>query len=124
MVKLKQEDYVSLHKLVTGLNERAVWERLRKDETVDEICRALPDEFHDWTTQVATELKAKFYDIYLETFNDFIRIKTTLPIGASRKQFALEIVKTRHPGILFSYLDNKPVHEIIWDMVRPEANRP
>lgn len=56
LVKIKQADYVALHRIVTGLSERTVWEWLGEGKTVAELCSTLPDEFHLWVEEVATRM--------------------------------------------------------------------
>lgn len=77
MVKLKQEDYVELHRIVTGLNDRSVWEHLGQGGTVEELCERLPDEFHDWVKGVAAELNrvadeliSRAYDLHSLVLRD------------------------------------------------------
>lgn len=127
MVKLKQEDYVALHKLVTGLNARAVWERLKAGETRDSICASLPDEFHGFVDTVANELDSKFTKIYHgshQSYCDVLNLmpgKSALPKSEWRKLFASYALKLPNHHLLFSYLDNRPVHDKIWDMIRPDG---
>lgn len=52
-VKIKQEDYVVLHRLVTGLSARRVHEAMLKGVDLDEFIAPLPDEFHEWVRAVA-----------------------------------------------------------------------
>ncbi|XAO35323.1 RNA ligase [Streptomyces phage Francob] len=128
MVKLKQEDYVALHKLVTGLNERAVWERLSKGESRDTVCASLPDEFHGFVDQVADELEQKFKEIYHGSHQSYCDIlnkmpgKSSLPKSEWRKLFASYAVKMPNYDLLFNYLDNRPVHDAIWKMIRPKGD--
>lgn len=56
MVKIKQDDYVALHRIVTGLSERTVWEHLMARKPLDELLATLPDELHPWTRDVADQL--------------------------------------------------------------------
>lgn len=127
MVKMKQEDYVALHKLVTGLNERAVWERLSAGESRDSICASLPDEFHDFVDKVADELESQFIKIYHGSHQSYCDILNKMPGKSSlsksewRKLFASYAVKMPDYDLLFSYLDNRPVEESIWKMIRPRG---
>ncbi|AXH49260.1 RNA ligase and tail fiber protein attachment catalyst [Streptomyces phage Blueeyedbeauty] len=121
MLKLKQADYVALHKLVTGLNERAVWERLRDGETRDSICASLPDEFHGFVDKVADELEQKFKDIYLTAHQNYCTVLNKMKAGYSRKDFALEAIKYPNPSLLFNFLDNKSNRQSVWDMIRPKG---
>ncbi|UUG69452.1 RNA ligase [Streptomyces phage Sham] len=121
MVKLKQADYVALHKLVTGLNERAVWERLRAGETRDNICASLPDEFHGFVDEVADRLEKEFQKIYLTAHQDYCKVLNMMPAKYTRKDFALQAVKCKNNSLLFSFLDNRSVRDSIWDMIRPKG---
>ena len=50
MIKIKQEDYVILHRIVTGLNERAVWEHLMTHNgDYSELLESVPDEFYGFS---------------------------------------------------------------------------
>lgn len=121
MVKLKQDDYVTLHKLVTGLNERAVWERLKSGETRDSICASLPDEFHGFVDNVANDLEEKFQNIYRSAHVDYCTVLNMMPAKYTRKEFALKATQFKYPSLLFSFLDNRSVTESIWDMIRPKG---
>lgn len=119
-VKMKQADYVALHKIVTGLNERRVWELMKEGQTVEQICEVLPDEFHQWVKEVHDDLTEQFRVIYHGTFNEYIDIKNILNGDMVRKHFAQYAVKTKYPSILFNYLDNRSVSDTIWDLIKPE----
>ena len=58
-VKIKYAEYVRLHRIVTGLNARTVWEVLVTGGDLDELTEPLPDEFHAWVRGVAAELTAQ-----------------------------------------------------------------
>ena len=51
-VKIKYDDYVRLHRIVTGLNARVVWAALTEGKPVEDIVDGLPDEFHPWVRDV------------------------------------------------------------------------
>ncbi len=121
MVKIKQADYIALHKLVTGLNEKAVWERLRAGETRDSICSSLPDEFHGFVEQTADELEDDFNAIYLLAHQDYCKVMNKMKSGFTRKDFALQAMKCHNPSLLFNFLDNKSNYPSVWDMIRPKG---
>jgi RNA ligase len=72
MVKIKQEDYVSLHRVVTGLNEREIWRRARDldlsydylsgDDFASQVINEIPDELHDWVVRVSLSLRDMVYN--------------------------------------------------------------
>lgn len=76
-VKLKQQDYLELHKLVSGLNERSVYEALRhQDDTHwDDWIRKIPEEFQTWANGVAVKLVQEFVqsaNVYARKLNELL----------------------------------------------------
>lgn len=129
MVKIKQSDYVALHKLVTGLNARVVWERLGAGETVAQLCAALPDEFHAWVMDVAADLNGRRDDVLRHAQAEYGRILAALgaPLDAratdvDRRAFAELAVRSSARGWLFMLLDGKDVRPKIWHSIKPSAD--
>ena len=136
MVKLKQEDYVALHRIIFGLNERAVWQRLLDGDAVSDINEGLPEEFHPWVNKVAKRLIDEGFDIADAACDEFASILKVIgpqPQGhtgfefeqdverARKKWFASLAVKSKNQGLLFLLYDDKSLHEAIYKMIRPEA---
>lgn len=119
MLKVKQEDYIALHKIIFGLNERAVWERLAKGESVRQICKGLPEEFHPWVTDVGFRLLRKHEAIRADVKGQYRYIHMD-PFMRDRKAFAREALKFEHSGLLFMLYDDKDISAQIWDLIRPE----
>lgn len=117
-VKVKYEEYVRLHRLVTGLSARTVWERL---DDLDALLDSLPDEFHPWVRGVAAELLAEVDERLAAVEEAYLSIVDGLPEGWSRKDFAL--VAGRHPlrGPLFLRLDGKDCRPTLIAQVRPSG---
>lgn len=123
MVKVKQADYVSLHKLVTRLSARSVWERMGAGETVSDICAQLPDEFHKFVIDVGKELLDKRDKIFDAAYEEYWLIFDSLDIGFTRKDFAAYAVKCDHTSYLFMILDEKDIKPAIWKSIKPEGER-
>lgn len=122
MVKIKQADYVALHKIVTGLNARVVWEQLGAGKTVREICEPLPDEFHPWIRKVAYDLIEKADLILDAASNEHARILTALPADWDRKDYALIAKDSDLRAWLFMLLDGKDTAPKIWRTLRPSGD--
>ena len=120
-VKLKYEEYLRLHRIVTGLTARTVWEAIVAGDTVAQICEPLPDEFQPWARAVAERLAAEVDAAAAEVERAFAQILADLPDGHTRKDFAL--VAARHPlrGLLFARLDGKDFRPALWQQAKPEA---
>jgi RNA ligase len=121
-VKLKQEDYVALHRIVTGLNERTVWEHLRSGAPLDDLLTSLPEEFHGWVREVAARLLATVERSCGEVEAAYSTILASLPAEHTRKDFAL--IAAKHPlrGQLFARLDGKDYRPSLWEAAKPAAN--
>ena len=124
-VKVKQEDYKALHRIVTGWNERTIWELLKTDhDPIRGIIDSLPDEFHAWATSVINDLESAHNTVHLEAVRDYHRILNSLPEGWARKDFAIAAQSSPYRPALFSILDgnNERLDTWAWDQVRPETN--
>lgn len=123
-VKIKQEDYKALHRIVTGWNERTIWEHLASGAQLTDLAAGLPDEFHAWATSVGNELLRK-HGALIEDAETAYRTLTeyVLPAGWGRKDFALEAAKHELRPALFSLLDGKDINEWIWKQIRPTTQK-
>jgi RNA ligase len=132
MVKIKQEDYVRLHKLVTGLNERAVWEHLStNDGNLDSLLARIPDEFHDWCRKVADDLHEDFEELqgrahaayYAYDAMDEPGIELFWRDRENRAQYAAYMLE-HHKDIadlMFGLLDGKDISAAIWKRLKPRG---
>jgi RNA ligase len=130
MVKIKQVDYVELHKIVTNLNERTVWGALAGGQTVEDLCAIVPDEWHDWLRETADELEGKFDQIQAAVLDEFLDIQARVGRkcewrfdSISRKDWAQEIVKSPNKAYLFLLLDKKPIDGPIWYSLKPKVDK-
>jgi RNA ligase len=117
-LKIKYSEYVRLHRIVTGLNARVVWESLVEGR-LDELLEPLPDEFHAWAVKVAAELTAQVDALSLEVEREYQRVVAGLPDGWARKDFAIAIARSPQRSCLFLRLDNKDYAPLLWQRVRP-----
>jgi RNA ligase len=121
-VKYKFAEYVKLHALVTGMNERVVWEHLGAGGTVDELAAPLPDEFHPWVRGVAARLVELREATVASAEIAHSQILAALPDGWMRKDYALaaQLYGALRP-YLFNLLDGKDPRPGIWRTLRPSG---
>jgi len=127
-VKIKQEDYILLHRIITGLNARSVWEVLKDpDKDLIELYSAVPDEFHHWISDVAQVLtdlhEARYQQINQEYLNVMEEVRNTRTDEPARKTFALaaQRVAPKDTKYMFALLDSRSIDELLWNEVKPEA---
>ena len=121
-VKVKFAEYVRLHRVLTGLNPKAIWEMLAQNSgAVDAILAdpKMPATFISWFKGWVEQLRGKYAEIEREAQAVFAARPQT-----SRKDQALYFKQTpQHMGLLFAMLDGKNCAEIIWDRIAPKGNQ-
>lgn len=127
-VKIKQEDYLRLHRVITGLNARVVWEHLADGKPMSELLDPLPDEFHAWTLDVAEQLTNQVSTWRQEATEGFEAVMALLgltpggPVDREdRKRFAEHAVHHPLKWALFALLDGRGLDAGLWRQVRPEG---
>jgi RNA ligase len=122
-VKIKQDAYVKLHRIITGMNARTVWEALGEGKTADELCEGIPEEFWPWIHEVSGELQAKAEDIRQAAEREYSRVLAVTGGAASRKEFAMMAQQSEYRGLLFLLLDERDIRPQIWKSIKPSADR-
>lgn len=122
-VKLKQADYVELHKIVTGLNERTVWEHLAAEKPLRELIEPIPDEFHEWVQRVAADLLTRIDREEKAIEQAYQGVLAELPAEHTRKDFALRACASEWKNGIFAQLDGKNYRPTLWRNAKPEARR-
>lgn len=119
-LKIKQEDYVRLHRIVSGLSEKTVWEAL-KDGKEEELKENVPDEMYEWFENVCQSFEKAAFDIATQVMIEHAEVVSRLPEGYTRKEFAKEAIKSDVRGHLFLYEDRKSdaLVDTIWMDVKP-----
>jgi len=116
--KVKHAEYVRLHKILTGVSSRTVWEYLRDGRDLNELVELVPDEFHAWLRGEQESVQGAFDDLSKRASEAF----KTKPDTDDRRTIA-EQFKTFPaplPSLLFGMLDGRDVSPLIWKHVEPE----
>ena len=123
-VKLKSDDYKRLHKVVTGLTSRTLWNALRTHAPIEELLTVIPDEYYKWVHTTVAALNAEHAAIMkqAETLYEDTR---EIP---SRKEQARAIraasrANKNVQGIVFNMLDGhtERAEDAAWRMVMPPS---
>lgn len=115
--KVKFEEYVRIHRIVTRVSSLSIWEFLLSGQEMGELLERVPDEFFQWVKLTHDQLWAQFYAIEAEA-------KAEFKVLESRKETALYFQTCKYPSILFGMLDNKNYAPTIWRMIRPTYAKP
>lgn len=121
-VKIKQADYLALHKIVTGLTRKRIWENIQEGQTLEDILEIIPDEWHEWTKKTYYGLLDEFSAIKVKVSKVFVAVVADLPLDYTRKDFATKVLNYKYKGLLFQIMDGKDINPAIWKMVMPRGN--
>jgi T4 RnlA family RNA ligase len=116
-LKIKFEEYVRIHRIVTQVSSYNIWEFLKAGQDLLPILEKVPDEFYDWVKATHSKLLAQYAEIELVAKQDF-------KILEDRKGTALYFQTCKYPNVLYKMLDKKPYDEVIWKLIKPKYERP
>jgi RNA ligase len=120
-VKIKHAEYVRLHKLITGVNARHIWEILGAEGELEPMLDGIPDELHQWIQKVQLDL----FDAYMEIECAAADVFAERPETGNRKTLAQYFQASgANTAVLFRMLDGKPYRDLIWKAIKPEPTTP
>lgn len=148
-LKSKHAEYVRLHRIITGVSNKTIWNHLKNGEPLNDILENVPDEFYQWAKQTITKLQSEFTlrreEIY-QDFENLVKTVVTVIVNQSdlapklgttvedwieycqkyRRNFAEYAMRRKNNSCMFSLLDNKVdrVDEYVWEMIKPQFSRP
>ena len=118
-MKIKGDEYKRLHRILTNISNRDIWEYLKEGKSFDELLDKVPDEFYDWVKTTADLLQTQFDTIKVDVENEFKEL-------INKKEFAEKIKNNPNKSFLFKRLDSysNQLNEMIWDSIYPNYSKP
>ena len=117
--KVKFAEYCRLHRLITQVSTRTIWEMLRagEGEKIKEMTERVPENFKSWVYDTLNNLIKDYNDIRAQADMCFAE----RPGGYEDRGKYAAWVKTQPAnfGLLFALYDGKPIEDRIWKMVEP-----
>ena len=125
-MKVKGDEYVRLHKVMTNLSTTAIWEVLASGGTMDTLLADVPDEFYSKIKEYENSLRysymsirehaGKLFDSLYESYD------RELP---NRKKYAEWVTGQTNfiQPILFRMYDKKDYSPCIWKLIKPEYKK-
>lgn len=128
-MKIKGEEYLRLHKIMTNLSTTAIWELVSNGGDIDDILKDVPDEFYKKVKMYVSSLNYGYYQYWnqLGKTYDYFRFGKygDIEVEPTKKQFA-EHIKDHHPiakSIMFAMWDDKDYDKIIWKALKPKFEK-
>ena len=130
-MKVKGEEYMKLHKLITSVSTTGIWEMLSEGRDVLELLKEVPDEFYNKIKMYVRDLKYTYFSLseYAGKTHDGFRYgkfgdKDPEP---TKKEFAEFLSMNNYNPIIkalcFAMWDKKDYDKIIWKHIKPEFRK-
>ena len=120
-MKIKGDEYVRLHRILTNFSTKDIWELLKNGEPLEPFLDRVPDEFDAWVKEVVGDLQTR-YDNILKDY----RIIMDDIYDADKKVFAERAKRYPHPSLLFALYDgkNESAYDYVWKLLKPKYEKP
>lgn len=121
--KMKSAEYVALHRIVTNISKKTVWEFLGSNKSLDELREMVPDELYPWLDQTVAEL----YDAAADQLDYIQNIYDGSPgPNASRKDFAFYAMNypdvRKYLWVLYDGSTRENLFYMVWANMKPTGD--
>jgi RNA ligase len=118
-MKIKGDEYIRLHRILTNISNRDIWKYLKENIPLDELLEKVPDEFYYWVKDTVKDLQNKF-----DTIKNNVELEFKELIN--KKEFAEKIIENPNKSFLFKRLDSysDQLDDMIWDSIYPAYSKP
>ena len=129
-MKIKGDEYVRLHRILTNFSTTDIWELLMTGGDMNEFLERVPDEFDKWVKSTISELRYAFFQISERAgkLHDGFRYGKYGDVypEPTKKEFAEFVLKQQEilRPVMFAMWDKKPYDDIIWKLIRPKWSKP
>jgi T4 RnlA family RNA ligase len=124
-LKYKLADYVRLHRILTRVQAKDIWECLSQNQDLEQFLDSVPDEFYSWVKSVKADLEAQYQAIEADGRARFQDLgESTEQMLRNRKTTAAYFQTQPNPKLLFLMLDGRDYSSVIWKQIKPDYQRP
>jgi hypothetical protein len=116
-LKYKLDDYVRLHRILTRIQAKDIWECLSQNQDLSQFLDSVPDEFYHWVKTVKADLEAQYAAIEADCRQRFQDL-------GDRKTTAAYFQTQPNAKVLFLMLDGRDYSQVIWRQIKPGFQRP
>lgn len=128
-MKIKGEEYVRLHRILTGFSNIDIWEYLKDGKDINELLDRVPDEFDNWVKGIVEDLNRDYQvkkSVSAIFVDEYRRSRHLAHIPLNKKEFAYLVMNQPQDlrPIMFAMYDGKPYDKIIWKQIKPIYSKP
>jgi RNA ligase len=116
-LKYKLAEYERLHRIVTRIQAKDVWECLAQGQPLAQFLESVPDELYQWVQRVKADLENQYAAIEADCLSVFKDL-------GDRKATAAYFQTQPQAKVLFLMLDGRDYSQVIWRQIKPGFERP
>jgi len=120
--KIKGEEYIRLHRIMTEISTTSVWESLLNKDMLEEILENVPDEFYNKIKEYRDQLQESFTFLKNFIYKRYKEIEKELG-PCDDKNFALKVKDNKFSSFFFSLRKGKEIDNMIWKKLKPEYRK-
>lgn len=117
--KIKFDEYIRLHGIVTNTTSYDIWRCLMNSGDFNEILDRVPDEFYQWVKNTKEELES-LWNFWASSIQDEYELIQHIE---SNKEFAEVIKDNKFKSFLFSLRNGRDISEQIWKSIKPKFTK-
>lgn len=121
-MKIKGEEYVRLHKIMTDVSTKSVWNACMNHVDMGEFLKDVPDEYYEKIREYEYDIKLEFKNKENQIISEYRNIVEKLG-NVSNKEFALFIKNNKNKSYFFALRNGKDIESAIWKSIQPEFRK-
>lgn len=130
-MKIKGEEYLRLHKLMTSVSTTSIWELVSEGKDILDLLKDVPDEFYNKVKMYISDLNYSRFNVRETSFkiHDYFRYGKYGDVypEPTKKEFALHLdshkVDQKIKAVCFAIWDKRDYEKIIWRIVKPQFKK-
>ena len=122
--KVKGDEYIRLHRIMTNASTKSVWEILRNGDSMEEFLKEVPDEFYEKIRDCKNELEAEYWELAGKVKSIFKSIYRD-DMGAREFSNEIKYLDRVYQGLLWSQFNIKMngYSDAIWYSIQPKFKK-
>lgn len=116
-MKIKFDTYVKLHRVLTELTPKRIFEAWSNDVPISQNLEGIPDEIfseiEEWENKFNRDRGSINFEVYTWLLGCLSGLSDPKDNRDERKVFASRAIKTPYPSIMFAFLDGKDTRGLI-----------
>lgn len=133
-VKIKGEEYLRIHKLISCISPLTFWENMKDGIVSPYLLIELPEEFRKEADEIIEKLETQYKKVYSEAYKEFLNAVNKLDINLYlyidcheyRKKLGLYIKEhnPKHGHVFFNFYNNNDegINKYIMNTIKPSGN--